>query len=109
MNLTKEQQAILDGEKGDVLARIMKTLIRYGELFGAEEKKPLTPPEPWDRKLIYNEEEAVKAEEKAVFSPCLPSCAHPLRLKSAQKKTHNAVDTRVIVTTSVFALYACDL
>ena len=42
MNLTKEQQAILDGEKGDVLARIMKTLIRYGELFGAESMVPVT-------------------------------------------------------------------
>ena len=42
MNLTKEQQAILDGEKGDVLARIMKTLIRYGELFGADAMVPVT-------------------------------------------------------------------
>ncbi len=42
MNLTKEQQAILDGEKGDVLARIMKTLMRYGELFGADAMVPVT-------------------------------------------------------------------
>lgn len=42
MNLTKEQQAILDGEKGDVLARIMKTLVRYGELFGADAMIPVT-------------------------------------------------------------------
>ena len=42
MNLTKEQQAILDGEKGDVLARIMKTLVRYGELFGADAMVPVT-------------------------------------------------------------------
>jgi len=42
VNLTKEQQAILDGEKGDVLARIMKTLIRYGELFGADAMVPVT-------------------------------------------------------------------
>ncbi len=42
MNLTKEQQAILDGEKGDVLARIMKTLVRYGELFGADSMVPVT-------------------------------------------------------------------
>ena len=42
MNLTKEQQAILDGEKGDVLSRIMKTLIRYGELFGADAMVPVT-------------------------------------------------------------------
>lgn len=42
MNLTKEQQAILDGEKGDTLARVMKTLVRYGELFGADSMVPIT-------------------------------------------------------------------
>lgn len=42
MNLTKEQQAVLDGEKGDVLARVMKTLVRYGELFGADSMVPVT-------------------------------------------------------------------
>ena len=42
MILTKEQQAILDGEKGDTLARIMKTLVRYGELFGADSMVPVT-------------------------------------------------------------------
>lgn len=42
MNLTKEQQAILNGEKGDTLARIMKTLMRYGELFGADSMVPVT-------------------------------------------------------------------
>lgn len=42
MNLTVEQQAILNGEKGDTLARIMKTLIRYGELFGADSMVPVT-------------------------------------------------------------------
>lgn len=42
MNLTKEQQAILNGEKGDTLARIMKTLVRYGELFGADSMVPVT-------------------------------------------------------------------
>ena len=42
MNLTKEQQAILDGEKGEVLAQIMKTLARYGELFGADSMVPVT-------------------------------------------------------------------
>lgn len=35
MKLTKEQQAILDGEKGEALAKVMQTIIRYGELFGA--------------------------------------------------------------------------
>ncbi len=42
MNLTSEQQAILNGEKGDTLARIMKTLVRYGELFGADSMVPVT-------------------------------------------------------------------
>lgn len=42
MKLTKEQQEILDGAKGDVLARVMKTLVRYGELFGADSMVPVT-------------------------------------------------------------------
>ena len=42
MNLTNEQQAILNGEKGDTLARVMKTLVRYGELFGADTMVPVT-------------------------------------------------------------------
>ena len=42
MNLTNEQQAILNGEKGDTLARVMKTLVRYGELFGADSMVPIT-------------------------------------------------------------------
>ena len=42
MNFTTEQQAILNGEKGDTLARIMKTLVRYGELFGADSMVPVT-------------------------------------------------------------------
>ncbi|MBQ7338966.1 MAG: DUF521 domain-containing protein [Clostridia bacterium] len=42
MNLTQEQQAILDGAKGETLAKVMKTLIKYGEIFGAEEMVPVT-------------------------------------------------------------------
>lgn len=42
MKLTKEQEAILNGEKGDTLARIMKTLVRYGELFGADSMVPVS-------------------------------------------------------------------
>ncbi len=42
MKLTTEQQAILDGQKGDVLARVMKTLVRYGDLFGADSMVPVT-------------------------------------------------------------------
>ncbi|MHB8107460.1 MAG: aconitase X [Candidatus Cryosericum sp.] len=36
MNLTREEQAILDGEKGSTLAKVMKSVILYGEAFGAD-------------------------------------------------------------------------
>ena len=42
MVLTKEQQAILNGEKGETLAKVMETVVRYGELFGAEKLVPVT-------------------------------------------------------------------
>jgi len=42
MYLTPEQQAILNGEKGDVMAKVMKTLVMYGEAFGAEKMVPVT-------------------------------------------------------------------
>ena len=42
MKLTKEQQEILDGKKGEVLAKVMKTLVQYGEVFGAKKMVPVT-------------------------------------------------------------------
>lgn len=42
MKLTQEQQAILDGKKGETQAKDMETLVRYGELFGADEMVPIT-------------------------------------------------------------------
>lgn len=42
MQLTNEQQAILNGEQGEVLAKVMETLIKYGEVFGAEKMVPVT-------------------------------------------------------------------
>ena len=42
MFLTEEQKAILNGEKGETLAKVMQTVIRYGELFGAERLVPVT-------------------------------------------------------------------
>lgn len=42
MLLTKEQQAILDGEQGETLAKVMKTLVMYGEAFEAEKLVPIT-------------------------------------------------------------------
>ena len=42
MYLTKEQQEILNGSKGETMAKVMKTLVMYGETFGAEKLVPVT-------------------------------------------------------------------
>ena len=42
MILTKEQQAILDGERGETMAKVMKTMVMYGDAFGAEKLVPVT-------------------------------------------------------------------
>ncbi len=42
MILTKEQQAILNGEQGETLAKVMKTLVMYGDAFEAEKLVPIT-------------------------------------------------------------------
>ena len=42
MILTPEQQAILDGSKGEVMAKVMKTLVMYGDTFGADKMVPVT-------------------------------------------------------------------
>ena len=42
MYLTDEQQAILSGSKGDTMAKVMKTLVMYGEAFGADKMVPVT-------------------------------------------------------------------
>jgi predicted aconitase len=42
MNLTPEQQAILDGAKGETMAKVMKTLVMYGDTFGADKLVPVT-------------------------------------------------------------------
>ncbi|MBP1558346.1 MAG: DUF521 domain-containing protein [Oscillospiraceae bacterium] len=42
MYLTDEQQAILSGSKGETMAKVMKTLVMYGETFGADKMVPVT-------------------------------------------------------------------
>jgi len=42
MYLTDEQQAILAGSKGETMAKVMKTLVMYGETFGADKMVPVT-------------------------------------------------------------------
>jgi predicted aconitase len=42
MKLTEEQQAILNGSKGETMAKVMKTQVMFGEAFGAEKMVPVT-------------------------------------------------------------------
>lgn len=42
MYLTPEESEILAGKKGEVLAKVMKTLVMYGETFGATKMVPVT-------------------------------------------------------------------
>ena len=42
MELTKEQQALLDGSQGEAMAKIVKTLVMYGDTFGARRMVPVT-------------------------------------------------------------------
>ena len=42
MKLTPEQQAMLNGEKGETMAKVVKTLVMYGDAFGAERMVPIT-------------------------------------------------------------------
>ena len=42
MHLTQQQQEILAGSKGQTMAKIMETLVRYGELYHADAMIPVT-------------------------------------------------------------------
>ena len=42
MNLTPEQQALLDGSKGEAMAKVVKTLVMYGDAFGAQRMVPVS-------------------------------------------------------------------
>ena len=42
MKLTEAQQSLLDGSRGEVMAKIVKTLVMYGDAFGAERMVPGT-------------------------------------------------------------------
>jgi len=44
MKLTPEEQEIYDGKKGDILQKAMKTIVGYGEWFGAEKLVDLNGP-----------------------------------------------------------------
>jgi len=42
MKLTEEEQKILDGKEGEIKAKVMKTLVMYGDAFGAEKMVKIT-------------------------------------------------------------------
>lgn len=42
MKLTKEEQEILNGSEGETKAKILKTLVEFGDVFGAEKLVPVT-------------------------------------------------------------------
>lgn len=42
MILTEKQQAILNGSEGEAMAKVMKTLVMYGNAFNAEKMVPVT-------------------------------------------------------------------
>lgn len=42
MQLNEELQLIADGKKGATLQKVLKTMIRYGELFGADSMEPIS-------------------------------------------------------------------
>jgi predicted aconitase len=42
MILNEEQKAILEGSKGETMAKVMESVIRYGEIFGADKLVPIT-------------------------------------------------------------------
>ena len=42
MELTKEQQALLEGSKGETMAKVMKTLVAFGDAFDAKRMIPIT-------------------------------------------------------------------
>lgn len=42
MTLTPDQQAVLDGSRGETVAKVMRTLVMYGETFGATKMVDIT-------------------------------------------------------------------
>lgn len=44
MSLTKEEQDILNGSEGETKAKIMQTMVRFGEVFGAKRLVEVTAP-----------------------------------------------------------------
>jgi predicted aconitase len=73
MKLTKEEQDILNGSKGEVMAKVLKTIVMHGELFGAERLADCGGPphsslytgSPWVEPVLEMFEEIADAGLKA--------------------------------------------
>ena len=76
MTLTREEQDILNGSKGPVMAKVLKTIVMHGELFGAERladcggapHTSLYTGAPWVEPVLEMFEEIADAGLKA-FAP----------------------------------------
>ena len=76
MTLTQEEQEILNGSKGEVMAKVLKTIVMHGELFGAERladcggapHTSLYTGAPWVEPVLEMFEEIADAGLKA-FAP----------------------------------------
>jgi predicted aconitase len=76
MTLTREEQDILNGSKGPVMAKVLKTIVMHGELFGAERLEDcggaphssLYTGAPWVEPVLEMFEEIADAGLKA-FAP----------------------------------------
>jgi len=76
MKLTKEEQDILNGSQGPVIAKVLKTIVMHGELFGAERladcggapHSSLYTGSPWVEPVLEMFEEIADAGLKA-FAP----------------------------------------
>ena len=77
MILTQEQQAILNGEKGETLAKVMKTLVMYGDAFEAEKLVPITS--------TYNH--LVTSFGLKVMSPVYDLMQHPVSAMLASTRS----------------------
>ena len=73
MKLTPEEQDILNGSKGAVMAKVLKTIVKHGELFGAERladcggapHSSLYTGSPWVTPVLEMFEEIAAADLKA--------------------------------------------
>jgi len=76
ITLTQEEQDILNGSKGEVMAKVLKTIVKHGELFGAERlaecggapHSSLYTGAPWVEPVLEMFEEIADAGLKA-FAP----------------------------------------